>query len=95
METDTKYGIIEAQEPEFPVRKLLRVPHKLGDLIVGYPAFGPDTFSNNITEMQKRYFHSTQLSNISFRQATSAESISILVPNFKYCKTKILDSKWL
>ena len=56
MEEETKYGIIEP-ETEFPVRKLLRVPHKGSSLTVSYPAFGHDYLRSNIAEMQKSYSH--------------------------------------
>ena len=42
-----EYGIIKTKT-KLPVKDLLRVPHKNRALIVGYPAFGPNTYSNNL-----------------------------------------------
>ena len=96
METDTKYGIRKAELremlPEIDLFPTILHAGKQLDIAV----FGPDIYKNNISNMQKKYFHSRQLPNISFRPATSAESTSILVPpNFKYCKTKILNPRGL
>jgi len=56
--------------------RLLRVPHKNGILVVRYPAFGPNSYSSNLESMGKRYFHSTRFPDISFRPATTPESVS-------------------
>jgi hypothetical protein len=75
-----KYGIIKS---EFPVRKLLRVPHQKKGLIVSYPAFGWGYFSENLEEMQKTYLHPLTKKKISFREPTTAESISASTYRFK------------
>lgn len=93
---ETQYGIIKAKQPEFPVRSLLRVPHKDGNLEVAYPAFGPNTYSNNLTEMQKSYSHPVTGERISFREPTTDESISASVYDFKdMAKPQIFDPRWL
>jgi len=58
--------------------------------------FGQNTYRNNIQNMQRAYFHSKNLSNISFRPATTSESISAVACNFEdFAKPKIFDPKWL
>ena len=83
MEKETKYGIIEQVGPQFPVRKLLVVRHRGGDLTVSYPAFGPNTYKGNLEEMSKDYSHPQTGERISFREPTTAESISAAAWNFK------------
>ncbi|MBI2107134.1 hypothetical protein HYT57_04055 [Candidatus Woesearchaeota archaeon] len=78
--TQTEYGIIKATEvTKAPIqaRDLLRVPHNGGELIVGYPAFGPNTYGSNLSEMQKIFSHSKEFNRISFEEPTTAESISV------------------
>lgn len=91
----TAYGIVKATKL-LPERDLFRVPHKKGTLIVGFPAFGPNTYLDNIQEMQKSYSHSRELPKISFRNQTTAESISVAAYDFEnLAKPQIFDSKWL
>ena len=91
-----QYGIIEGKQPEFPVRKLLRVPHNKGDLIVAYPAFGSNYFSKNIEEMQKSYSHPITGERIYFREPTTSESISAAAYDFEnLAKPQIFDPRWL
>jgi len=88
-----KYGIIKAK---FPQRDLLRVPHKEDSLVVGFLAFGPDYFKNNIEEMQKDYSHPQTRKKISFREPTTSESISAAAYDFEnMAKPDIFDSRWL
>ena len=92
--TETQYGIIEGKQPEFLVRKLLRVPHKNKDLIVAYPAFGPNYFSKNVEEMQKPYSHPITGERIYFREPTTSESISAASYDFENeAKPKIFDQR--
>ena len=79
--TKTQFGVVEAA-PSLPAKDLLRVPHKGGTLVVSYPAFGPSTYTDNLFAIGQRYFHSSQLLDISFRPATTAESISIVAYGF-------------
>ena len=92
-----EYGIIEAEKrSSLPETKLLRVPHKTGNLVVRYPAFGPDTYKNNLAKMGERYFHSAEISDISFRSATTSESISGAAYKFgEMAKPQILSPNWL
>lgn len=78
----TKYGITKAT-PSLPARDLLRVPHRRGNLVVGFPAFGPNTYRDNSREMSKAYSHSEELPKISFRPATTSESISAAAYDFE------------
>ena len=96
MEKETKYGIIEQVGPQFPVRKLLVVRHRGGDLTVSYPAFGPNTYKGNLEEMSKDYSHPQTGKRISFNPATTSESISAAAWNFKeLAKREIFDPRWL
>lgn len=94
--TETQYGIrkAEAREilPEIDLLpKILHAGEKLDVAI-----FGPDTYEHNISNMQKKYFHSRELSSIYFKPATSAESISIAAHNFKnFAKPQIFNPNWL
>lgn len=90
------YGIIEPEEPKYPIRKLLVVPHIEGKLTVGYPAFGPDTYKRNLENMGETYSHPITGEKISFRPATTSESISPAAYDFKHlAKPTIFDSRWL
>lgn len=91
----TKYGIKEAK-PSLPSRDLIVVPHKAGDLVLAYPAFGPSFYSNNVEEMQRSYAHSAEFPMIQFRPATTSESISASAYKFvEEAKPKIFNPRWL
>ncbi|MBS3066727.1 hypothetical protein J4205_02785 [Candidatus Pacearchaeota archaeon] len=76
--------------------RLLRVPHKNGILVVRYPAFGPNSYSSNLESMGKRYFHSTRFPDISFRPATTPESVSASAYKFgKIAKKEIFNPNCL
>jgi len=90
------YGIIEAKKPKVPQRHLLRVPHKEGSLVVGFPAFGPDTYRGNLKTMSGDYSHPQTGERISFREPTISESISAAAYDFEnWTKPRIFDSRWL
>jgi len=92
---DTQYGIRKA-EFVLPVRDLLSVPDKTGELVFGYPVFGPNTYLNNLSEMQGTYFHSGKYPRITFREPITAESILACAYDFeKLAKPEILDLRWL
>lgn len=78
----TKYGIVKRTKPVFPLREVLIVPHKNKDLIVGYPAFGPEIYGENLTKLSKAYSHPEIGDEIYFRPATTSESISIAAYEF-------------
>jgi len=89
-----KYGITKAHLP--PTRDLLRVPHKEGILTLAYPAFGPNTYRENLKTMSGNYSHPQTGKKISFREPTTSESISAAVYDFEnLVKPKIFDSRWL
>ena len=75
IKTEKKYGIIK---PKFPRRELLVVPHKGKDLTVSFPVFGPNTDYENMKEMGKTYSHPINGKQITFRPATTSESISAI-----------------
>ena len=107
----TQYGIIEEtqEQPKFPVRTLLRVPHQdlAEGLVVTREAFGQNTFQGNLTEMAKNYCYPNSREVISFREPTAAESISRACPDVKAhpelaefafekdTKPEIFDLRWL
>jgi len=74
---ETRYGLIGTFK--LPPIALLRAPHDDGDLIVGFPDFGPNKYSINMSNMRKKYSHSEEFPNISFRLANTDESISAMV----------------
>ncbi len=91
-----KYGIIAQTKPQFPARELLRVPHKKGDLIVGFPAFGSNTYKGNLQSMSGSYSHPVTGERISFTPATTSESISAVAYDFgNMAKPQIFDPRWL
>jgi hypothetical protein len=101
------YGLRQAKQLSFPLRDLIVVPHKKGDLVLAYPAFGPNSYSNNVAEMQKLYVHSEQIPIVQFRPATTAEHLSIVCLDVKahpelagfafekYARPKIFNPRWL
>ncbi|MDP2628385.1 MAG: hypothetical protein Q8P15_00620 [Nanoarchaeota archaeon] len=91
---ENQYGITKAT-PSLPAIDLLRVPHKGKTLLVGYPAFGPHTHRNNLETMSKEYSHSKELPKISFKPATTSESISVVTYDFEKIKKEIFDPRWL
>lgn len=97
MTTETEYGIRKAT-PSFPARDLLVVPHKGKSLVVGFPAFGRDNYHSNLREMNERYSHSSEIPEITFRPASTSESISAAAYRFEeIAKPGIFDPRasWL
>jgi hypothetical protein len=88
MEREGNYDLVKAEKRKLlPEIDLLRVPHKGRDLTVG--TFGPNAYVKNVAAMR-------EYANISFRPATTSESISIAAYEFKEsAKPKIFDSRWL
>ena len=95
METKTKYGIRKAEERnQLREIDLMVVPHQGKDLSVAL--FGPNTYKKNRETMSKQYWHSNSQPNISFKPATTSESISAVAYDFgNEAKPKIFDPKWL
>jgi len=93
-----EYGIIEEkqEQPKFPVRSLLRVPHQGASLIVSRNAFGPNSFKENVAEMKGSYCYPNTREVISFIEPTTSESISATAYDFsKLAKPEIFDPRWL
>lgn len=98
--TNSKYGLIEQAEPQFPVRELLVAPHGKGDLILSFPAFGSNTYKGNLESIGKSYSHPKTGEKITFRPATTSESISAAAYGFGSngkvdAKRDIFDPRWL
>ena len=94
---NTEYGV-RNPEPRnlLPEISLLMVPHKGRKLICGHPAFGLNSYSGNLESMEKRYFHSTQFPDISFRPATTSEAVSASAYKFgEMAKKQIFNPSWL
>ena len=93
--TESEYGIAKAA-PSLPARDLLRVPHRGKVLVVSWPPFGPNTYARNVEQMPGPYSNSADLPVISFRPATTAESISVAAYKFKsMAKPEIFEPRWL
>ena len=93
-----EYGLIKKTKPPFPVKELIRVPHKKGGLISGL--FGKNSFHNNVDELIKTYSHPLTEEPIFFREPTTAESISFAAYEFGSkgdvdAKRDIFDPAWL
>jgi hypothetical protein len=58
------------------------VPHKGGKLVVGIPMFKGGRLTNK-RDMSKPHMNSAALPNITFRPATTTESISVLLYNYR------------
>lgn len=73
---EIKYSLIQKKQAEHPVRQLIKIS---GDrnFIASLSAFGPAGYKKNIAEMQKQYSHPETRETISFRPATTAETILI------------------
>ncbi len=80
-----------ANKGEFGVRKaeavlpridLLAVPYNGGKLTASYPAFGVNSYDNNFRGMGYSYYHSMDMPRISFRSASTAESIGLAAYDF-------------
>ena len=98
MVTDVKYGIIEPDltlESEFPPITLREVPDRGVDLVVA--VFGPEkNYRQNLNMMQRNFSCLPRYPKITFRSATSAESISAAVHDFKHlAKPQIFDPRYL
>lgn len=72
----TNYGIRKATI-SLPTKDLLVVPHRGSDLIVNHPAFGPGAYWGGDMREDDYFYHSPEFSNISFRDPTTSESISV------------------
>lgn len=97
--TNEQHGIIETEKPKAQPINLLRVPYANDSLLVSYPAFGPNTYTTNLTKMQKTYSHNSKnlhFGEFSFSEPTTAESISAAAHDFEnLAKPKIFDNNWL
>ncbi|MBI2047309.1 hypothetical protein HYT26_04085 [Candidatus Pacearchaeota archaeon] len=92
---ETKYSIIQEKQAKYPARGLIRVK---GDrnFIASLSAFGPGTYKDNQAEMQKQYSHPETGETISFKPATTAETILINAYDFENrAKPEIFDPRWL
>ena len=59
-------------------------------------AFGPNTRSENVASMRRRYFHSDDLSNITFEPLSTAQSLAVASYNFaNLAKPIIFKPSWL
>jgi len=102
--TETKYGIKKAVTTlpitTLPVRDLLLVPHNGHDLVVAHPAFRSGTYNARVKAMNGPYFHSEALPRVTFRPATTSESVGVSYYGFNEggefdAKRDIFDHAWL
>ena len=73
----------EMKQPENPIVDLLRVSNGKRKLTASLNPFGPNTCKNNETIMKADYNHPQTLEKISFRPATTAETLLITNHDFK------------
>src|SRR3989344_3644377 len=97
--TETTYGIKKATR-SLPERSMLVVPHGGKNLQISYPAFGPNWYKSNVAEMGKKYSHSSERPEISFREPTTSESIAAVAHGFGSkgdvdAKRDIFNPRWL
>ncbi len=58
--------------------------------------FGPNTYSTNIDSMRKKYFHSKDLPNVTFKPLSTAESLAVVCYDFaNLAKPQIFNPNWL
>jgi hypothetical protein len=100
MMTEAQYETIEV---EFPPRRLVRISGPRS-LVASAEAFGQNTYRENCAEMQKTYSHPQAEERITFRPATTAETILINARDFNALnahdfknrtKPRMLDPIWL
>lgn len=91
----TQYGVRKAEHIEqLPEIDLLIIPSRGKDLVSA--RFGPNTYSSNTGAMKQHYRNSSDFPNVTFRPATTAESISIASYDFeKLAKPEIFNPRWL
>src|SRR3989338_5907509 len=102
---ESQYSIRKAvdfptRDKSLPLMHLLPVQHRGRELLASYPAFGPDFFHRNVAEMQRTYAHSQKLPQITFREPTTSQSVSIANYGFGSdrevdARRDIFDQKWL
>ena len=88
----------EAREILPAINLLPKIPHKGKKLDMHL--FGQYSYKTNVQNMQKAYFHSKELPNITFRPATTSESISSAAYGFGGkgefdAKRDVFDPRWL
>lgn len=85
-----KYTFKEAEKPTLPTIDILE---RDDGLLVA--TFGSNTYSTNTNSMDGPYFNSGEHPNLTFRPATTAESLEVAAGDFKRTKDEILDPRWL
>ena len=93
MTNEKKFGIIKATS--LPSRDLLYLGKGDESFAVGWPAFGPDTYANNLAKARKTYSHSAEIPLISFDEPTTAKSIRVFAMDPSRIKETILEENWL
>lgn len=92
-QTQYKMRKAEARERLPEINLLPKIDHEERQLDLA--RFGPNTYQVNKEGMGQQYFHSKSLPVISFRPATTAESISAVAYDFKsVAKPQIFDPNW-
>ncbi len=72
-----KFGLRKSK-PILPSIDLLVAPHQDQKIFVNFPPFGPDSFKNNLREIRREYSNPELEKGFSFREPTTAESISAI-----------------
>lgn len=96
MNQNTLPGMRKAQEREMLPEVDLFPRVEYAGRKIDAAKFGPNTHNNNVASMQKRYFHSDDLPNVTFKQLSTAESLAVASYNFaNLAKPNIFNPNWL
>ena len=90
-----KYDVMRAKERNrlADVDLILR-PHKGSDVVMAQ--FGPGSYSGNTQAMAKHYWNSQENPDVTFRPATTSESVSAVAYDFaNIAKPSIFNPRWL
>ncbi|MFA5019627.1 MAG: hypothetical protein WC533_00860 [Candidatus Pacearchaeota archaeon] len=89
---EPEYGVIEPGTIE--PGTIIKVPHKQKPIVVS--VFGPNGYLENVKEMRRHFSCLPYYTDITFRPATTSESISASVYDFKnLARPRIFDSEGL
>lgn len=89
----TTYEKVTAERPEHPPRDLLRVRNP--NVILSADFFGLSSYNNNVAEMRGDFSHPQTGERISFRPATTQETLIHAAYDPAQTKAEVLDPNWL
>ena len=91
-----EYGTIEVEpRNQLEAITLARVPYRGKGIIVARYKFGLNLYSKNVKAMSNHFYNSSQFPDVTFRPATTSESISDAAYEFtEIAKPEIFNSRW-